>query len=239
MNCGIIGGSLSTIAKFYERQRSVLRETDLLVVNVDDWQINAGRVAAVTKGQDEQGSSLLRDCRRRIDVLHENLTHLACNAIARFYRQDEAFKVTVTEDNQMFFAPLTDVPGKYDVRWSQSVIDDYYSEFAFDAQELKPLEQILEGCRQDGVRVVLVQMPNEPNHQTEVLRRVGDLHRRQLAHLREFAENRGVPFYDLNSATECGLTSDCFADGVHLRPTGAKEFSRHLAALIRREKLLD
>ena len=249
VNASIIGGGPELMQLFYERNREQFRGAKLVVVNVDEWHFNdhtGGANSTSTSATTPPDAPLaaatsarsLHEAERgRCLRLRSALALLRYTAIEELGLNDKpAFDVFVDHNNQMWF---TDGTPPHDRREQfQAVVRDYYRGFHIAPRLVDPLRKLAAMVREDGARLVLMQMPNRPKHQAEVSALAGAEYQAQVRHLELLADELSAPFYNFDNPAECGLADGDWADGVHLTPAGAPKFTEFLARVIERDKLL-
>lgn len=225
VNASIISGDPALALKLYQRNESVLGQARLVVLVVDEWHLNSG--------DDGMFEASVNELRRSLYTCRMNL--LAELELG----PRPTFDVMVDEDRQMWLPPKEDRHVELTAEQYRPVIDSYYRSFRIRRTNLDAVRRLTTLVRDSGGKLVLMQMPNRPEYHAEVIRLQGDAYRQQLAAWSGLAEELDVPFVNLDDPTPCGLTSESFRDGMHLRPSSAKVFASHLAQLIKTRNWLN
>jgi hypothetical protein len=231
VNASVLSGMPSQAVQLYLRNRPYFRQADLVILNVDEWHLNAVRESIVTEHTDPILAAFPN--RGRFEtLLNRGLAFL-------HLRPNCNFELFADENDRLsWIKEVPPTPQEVPAEAHRANVRDYYKDFRITPTMTAPIETLARLVREDGNRFVLMQMPNAPAHQAEVERTNGDDYRLMVATIDELARKHGVPFYAFREPSECGLTADSYMDGVHLHSGGAVKFTRFLADLIRKDRLL-
>lgn len=120
-----------------------------------------------------------------------------------------------------------------------AIVDSYYLDTTITPQGAENLRILAAMVREDGGRLVIMQMPNHPRHQERVEQKFGEPYRQHAAAMEDASRSVGAASLRWRWPSEIGLTGEDYRDTVHLRPTGARKFSRELARLLREKRYLE
>lgn len=110
--------------------------------------------------------------------------------------------------------------------------------FAIHPAYPEHVRQLARLTAEDGVKLVLLQLPGRAAYQDAVERLYPEAHALHTKTTRALADELGVPFTQWTRPSDCGLREDSYHDYAHLADEGAATFSRFLAGHLRREGLL-
>ena len=106
-------------------------------------------------------------------------------------------------------------------------VEWWYADFTLSLPREASLVRIVRNARQDGQRVVLVQLPAQDAFVDQVLATHADHYRAYLDRARNIPGVEATFVFE--RASDCGLAARDFKDWDHLAETGAVAFSRVLA----------
>ncbi len=230
VNCSILTGGPELFLKFYHRNRRKLKSAELVILNVDEWHF----VGPPTFSAGGEPPTMFIDevfpMRERYLALVDNLLMMTGFSKAR------TLGLMVDENNQAWSSPKQDFSYPADLKSYRTIIrGSYYREDeCICPYKLAMVTQLAKMVHEDGGRFVIIQMPNRAAFHREVLSLYGPEFRRRVAAVRAL----DLSYYLFEHPAECGLSDDSYTDGMHLRPTGADQFTCFLADWIRRENLL-
>jgi hypothetical protein len=148
-------------------------------------------------------------------------------------------RVRVLDENaQVRLAKLETGPEALPAYVYTEQVNDFYAEFDQHPLMIGHLEQLIESAKSDGIRVVLVQMPNRRLYQKEVDRLFRAEYDAQRERIQELARRHGVPVFCFRYPEECGLGETDFADYGHMAVSGSRKFTAFLGKLIREKQIL-
>jgi hypothetical protein len=251
-NLSIISGGPVASWLYYQRNQDKLKSAKLVVFLVDEWHFN-GRRPLASKEQSapsQEPPSLLLRWQQCITQDLLSLRFLSCREKVPQYLQDlqiclgirerPTMNIMIDSNDQTWFTPYEDDhrADLTEVHY-RPVIESYYHNFGIDDSLIKPVRDLCKAVREAGGQFVLLQMPNRTAYHKEVLRLKGSEFQAHVQATRKLAAELQCPLYFFEHPTECGITDECYTDGVHLRPTGAWQFTRFLARFLKEEKLLE
>ncbi len=111
----------------------------------------------------------------------------------------------------------------------------------FDTQPIyvRHVEELMELTKQDGVKMVLMHLPNRRTFQDQVDKLYPKQYEQHLRVARETAAKHNVPFIWRKYPEEIGLTDTDYVDYCHMAATGSKKATNWLLDLIEKEKWLE
>lgn len=112
-------------------------------------------------------------------------------------------------------------------------IHGFYKQFDSHPILVRHVTQLAEMIREDGGRLVLLQMPNRRMHQEEVENLYPECYKQHVRKIREIAKKHEVAALVYRFPKECGLEETEFEDYGHLAKEGAQDFTDFLADLIK------
>lgn len=149
----------------------------------------------------------------------------------------------MTEDYQVLrpekerdraWGPVQDDAAAFDER-----IHGFYERFDTHPVLTGHVEQLAKLVKEDGGRLVLIQMPNRRIHQEEVERLYAPHYEQHVAALKDLGARLDVPVFVWRYPEACGLQEISYLDYGHMAREGSKQFTAFLAEVIQKEKLLE
>ena len=130
------------------------------------------------------------------------------------------------------WSPAQDFFQGYNPRWGQWA-EEFASfkaantqgvTFAIDPAGVRLIEELIDLCKQNGIRLMLVYSPEYREMQPLTKNRA-----EIFARFRELADRNGIPFWDFSN-WEYSDRTEFFRNSQHLNAEGAEKFSTDLAA---------
>ncbi|MCY3017756.1 MAG: hypothetical protein NTW87_01820 [Planctomycetota bacterium] len=245
LNVGLASGRVFEALYLYERNRAVLRQAELVILNVDEWYLSSGwRLGSLYEMHApwDERFAFSGNLRSRL-VLDGLFTmrlklRLLPAALAGRHKKD-VLALKLDENNQVLPPPRKPLPADVDPRVFRDDIATFYHRFEISPVLAGHVEKLARMVKEDGGRFVLMQLPNRAAYQVEVGKLHGAEYLQHVAALDELARNLDVPLCLLQLPSECGLTDASYEDYGHINPEGAKVFTAVLGDLIRREHWLE
>ncbi len=148
-------------------------------------------------------------------------------------------RTRILDENDQVRTARTEVgPEITDPAYFTERVHIFYRAYDFHPFMVGHLRRLIQQAQTDGLRVVLLQMPNRRIYQSEVdrfYRRQYDAQRKVLAQLA--AEFR-IEAYCYRYPEDCGLKERDFEDYGHLAFRGTRTFTAFIGELIRKNQLL-
>ena len=145
----------------------------------------------------------------------------------------------VLDENDQIRTARTEVgPEMNDPAAFTERVHAFYDSFDFHPFMIGHLRQLIEAAQADGLRVVLLQMPNRRVYQGEVDRLFKPQYDAQRKQLEQLAAEYRVPIFCFRYPEECGLVERDFEDYGHLAFRGTRKFTAFIAELIRKKQFL-
>jgi hypothetical protein len=99
-------------------------------------------------------------------------------------------------------------------------------------------EKFFQKIKLTGATVVLIHMPFHPEFLSEILQRGRSYYDKYHNGFMSIATRVGVPGFFFEASDRAMITGNMYADPIHLNRVGAVSFTKFLAELIKKEKLL-
>ena len=228
VNCSVISGSPTHALEVYTRNRDKLGQAQVVILGLDEWHLNGGN----------SGLSFTDWLDRLLPLRARFRTGLSNLLVSLDLCKPITLGLVVDENNQAWTEPKLDIYVCPEAKHCQNIIHSYYHDFAISPALVAPIRKLAGLVGEDGGRLVLLQMCNSRPYRRELLQLYPTQYHQHVEAVRALARELAVPFYLFEDPSECGLEDSSFSDAVHLRPTGAKDFSRYLAQRIQGERML-
>jgi hypothetical protein len=257
LNLGMRGGRPSDYLRLYRRNREQLRTAKVALVGVDEWHFSSGFLLdprsrmtlpwadrwAIASTEAVAGLSPARQealAQQREKLLLDGAfglrlrTPYLLKAVPMQLGLRKARGQHMTPDRMV----VPDRPSR-DGAGIEMRLSQHYTDFDQHPLFVNHLRQIVQLLQEDGLRVVLFQMPNRSDYQALVDEQHAEAYATQLATTQALADELGVPFFHWKRPAECGLSDDDYRDYGHMELSGAEAFGEFLSGFVKAQGLLE
>jgi hypothetical protein len=236
LNLGLTRGTPWDAALLYRRNRDKLKQARLLVVGVEDWSFNA----AVSPNERYRRFASLSD---RVGVYNPDWTRsLVVGWIWRTYDAQGPLRNLLTSALKGRPKDLPIAPdGRVQWRKKESDTGPKDLDLSLDVERAFRKFEVTDGlndqlrdlialAREDGLTVVLVQVPLRDAYIDLAAQKYPDALARYRDNLRHFSD---TPQLIYERASDLGISPEWYYDYGHLTAPGARVFTDRLAADLR------
>ncbi len=239
LNLGLTGGTPYEARLFYERHRPLLAQARVIVVGVEDWYWNEG----TPRNEVERHFATFGDRLRWVEQRHE-LGDLVGGVWRTVELQDPLTRfgmsfvkgvktVRFHDDRMVWRAPS-------DVRQLGPATTDIVGPIEHNMQAFKlgpgyegSLRVLLRAAREDGVRVVLTQLPLRAAYVDELEKRYPKMAPFMKERVEALARELDADVALYARGTDLGILDDRFYDYGHFSEGGSQEMNAVWAELLR------
>lgn len=238
MNLGLTGGTPYEARMFYERHRSLLKKARVVVVGVEDWQWNDGYPRSDVERQFATMGERFEWFRERHqlgDVVGGVWRTVELqDPLARFGMSFvKGVKTVKFEEDRVAWRAPSEVrelgPTETDVA---SAVEHNMQNFALGTSGLRPLRILMARAREDGVRVVITQLPLRAAYVDELERRYPAVAPRMRADTEALGREFGAETRVFARGTDLGIPDDRFYDYGHFSEDGVRRMNLIWRALL-------
>jgi hypothetical protein len=241
MNLGLAGGRVFEALYFYEQHLDALKSAEVVVLALDEWHLSTGwRLGSVYEMNAPWSERLSLPDPLRTRLMLDGLFNMRLNLRLLppllkkgGLRARDATGLVLTDDYQVLPKAREKTPPDLEQHF-QKIIDTYYDQFSLHPVMEGHVEAIARRVKQNGGRLVLLQLPNRAGYQNAVERTRGKEYQQHREALQRLAGRLDVPLYFYRLPEECGLDEQSFEDYGHLNPEGAKNFTRFFAPILKK-----